>query len=327
MNPWPLLMRTVSQGGNKGRLSVFLFHRVLSEPDPLVNWDPDAATFNELMGWVKLCFNVLPLDQAVRRLSERSLPSRAASITFDDGYADNFQIARPILESHGLTATFFIATGYLDGGTMWNDRVIEAIRHCRTSNLDLSSMGLGIHDLSTVASVRQSISEILRSIKHLQPSQRDRSVSNILAITETNPRSDLMMTSDQVIAMRQAGMQIGAHTVNHPILANLESKAACDEVADSKCFLEDLLKERIGLFAYPNGKPDLDYRMSDVETIRDLGFDAAVTTAWGVADDTTDPMQIPRFTPWDRTRFRFGARLFQMHLRNKAHHSGQKASR
>jgi len=327
MSPWPLLMRSVSQGGSKGRLSILIFHRVLSETDPLLNWDPDAATFSQLMVWAKQCFNILPLDDAVRRLSECSLPPRAASITFDDGYADNFHIALPILESLGLTATFFISTGYLNGGIMWNDKVIAAIRHCRTSHLDLSSMGLGSHDLSTAALVRQCISEVLRNIKHLKPSQRDESVSRILTITDTTPRNDLMMTNDQVIAMRQAGMRIGAHTVSHPILANLESKAVWDEVADSKCFLENLLQERIGLFAYPNGKPDLDYRMSDVEIIRELGFDAAVTTAWGVADDATDPMQIPRFTPWDRTRFRFCARLFQMHLRNEAHHYGQKASR
>jgi len=122
-------------------------------------------------------------------------------------------------------------------------------------------------------------------------------------------------------------MQIGAHTVSHPILANLDPKAVYDEVADSKSFLEALLQERIGLFAYPNGKPDLDYRMSDVEIVQGLGFDAAVTTAWGIADEKTDPMQLPRFTPWDHTRFRFGARLFHLHLRNKANHSGQYASR
>ena len=327
MTPWPLLMRTVSPGGCKGRLSVFIFHRVLREPDALLNWDPDAAHFRKLMVWVAECFNVLPLDEAARRLSDRSLPPRAASITFDDGYADNFHIARPILESLGLTATFFIATGYLNGGVMWNDKVIEAIRRCRKSHLDLSSMGLGVLDLSTVVSVRRSIAEVLSNIKYLKSSQREEFASNILAITDTFPRNDLMITSDQVIAMRQAGMQIGAHTITHPILANLESKAVFDEAADSKRFLEDLLQERISLFAYPNGRPDLDYRMSDVEIIRKIGFDAAVTTAWGVADDTTDPMQIPRFTPWDRTRFRFGARLFHLHLRNKANHSGQNASR
>ncbi len=167
MSPWPLLMRTVSQGGNEGRLSVFIFHRVLSESDPLFNWDPDAASFRQLMGWIKECFNVLPLDEAVRHLSERSLPPRAASITFDDGYVDNFHIARPILESLGLTATFFISTGYLNGGIMWNDSVIEAIRHCRKSHLDLSSMGLGVLDLSTAASIRRSISEVLSNIKYL----------------------------------------------------------------------------------------------------------------------------------------------------------------
>lgn len=326
MNPWPLLMRTVSQGGNKGRLSIFIFHRVLRKPDRLLNWDPDAAGFKELMTWIMECFNVLPLDESVRRLSERSLPPRAASITFDDGYADNFHVARPILESLGLTATFFISTGYLNGGIMWNDKVIESIRHCRMSHLDLSSMGLGILDLTTVASIRHSISEVLRNIKHLTPSQRDESVSNILTVTNTIPPNDLMMTSDQVIAMRKSGMQIGAHTVTHPILANLDSKAVGDEVSESKRFLEDLLQERIGLFAYPNGKPDLDYRMTDVEIVRKLGFDAAVTTAWGVADETTDPMQIPRFTPWDRTRFHFCARLFQLHFRNRAHQAHQNAS-
>jgi len=320
-------MRTVSPGGNEGRLSVFIFHRVLSESDPLFNGDPDAASFRQLMRWIKECFNVLPLDAAVRHLSERSLPVRAASITFDDGYVDNFHIARPILESLGLTATFFIATGYLNGGIMWNDSVIEAIRHCKKSRLDLSSMGLGVLDLSTVASTRRSISELLNDIKYLDSLRRDEFVSNIVAITDTIPRNDLMMTSDQIIAMRQAGMQIGAHTVTHPILANLESKLVFDEVADSKRFLENLLQEQIGLFAYPNGKPDQDYRMSDVKIIRNMGFDAAVTTAWGVADDTTDPMQIPRFTPWDRTRFQFCARLFGLHLRNVAHRPVQNASR
>jgi peptidoglycan/xylan/chitin deacetylase (PgdA/CDA1 family) len=327
MNPWPPLMRTVSPGGNDGRLSVFIFHRVLSEPDPLFGGGPDAASFMQMMKWIKECFNVLPLDTAVRLRSEHALPDRAASITFDDGYADNFHIARPILESLGLAATFFIATGYINGGIMWNDRVIEAIRHCRKSRLDLSSMGLGIVDLSSVNSTRRSLAELLNDIKYLDSLRRDEYVSNLVAITDTTPSNDLMMTSDQIIAMRRAGMQIGAHTVTHPILANLEPKLAFDEIADSKRFLEDLLQEQVGLFAYPNGKPDQDYRMSDVEIIRKMGFDAAVTTAWGVADGTTDPMQIPRFTPWDRTRFRFCARLFRLHLGNVVHRPAQNASR
>jgi hypothetical protein len=73
--------------------------------------------------------------------------------------------------------------------------------------------------------------------------------------------------------------------------------------------LEQLLGERVGLFAYPNGKPGTDYSPESVQIVRELGFDAAVSTTWGAARSGTDPFQIPRFTPWDRSKLRFGARF------------------
>ena len=76
-------------------------------------------------------FVPLPLSEAVDRLMIGELPPRAACVTFDDGYIDNVELALPILQSHGLSATFFVATGYLDGGWMWNDKVIGAPAVCR----------------------------------------------------------------------------------------------------------------------------------------------------------------------------------------------------
>lgn len=109
--------------------------------------------------------------------------------------------------------------------------------------------------------------------------------------------------------MRGAGMLIGAHTATHPILARLKPGQVRTEVLDSKDFLESLLQERISLFAYPNGRPNVDYRAVDAQIIRALGFDGAVTTAWGVADRASDRMQLPRFTPWSRSRCGFGLQL------------------
>ena len=60
--------------------------------------------------------------------AQARLPSRSVAVTFDDGYADNARIALPILREERVPATFFIATAYLDGGRMWNDTVIEAVR-------------------------------------------------------------------------------------------------------------------------------------------------------------------------------------------------------
>lgn len=118
-----------------------------------------------------------------------------------------------------------------------------------------------------------------------------------------------MMTEDEVRSLRRAGMQIGAHTVSHPILATLDAGEKRREIVESKQVLETILGEPVDLFAYPNGKPGEDYDAESVRIVREAGFTAALTTARGAAHRQTDPFQIPRFTPWDRTRLRFGLRM------------------
>ena len=298
-----------SPGGVQGRLSVFIFHRVLPEIDPLFPDEPDAQSFARTLSWIKSWFNVLPLDVAVDHLKRQDLPARAAVITFDDGYADNRTIALPILLQHGLTATFFIATGFLDGGRMWNDTVIESVRLCKEKSLDLTPLDLGTHDIADISKKRNAIQTIIGKIKYLPVAERANLTERIAEIAGVIPPDNLMMTSAQVVEMRAAGMQIGAHTVSHPILASIGLEEARDEVADSKTYLERLLGERVTLFAYPNGKPGVDYRPEHAELVQELGFDAAVSTAWGAARRSSDPYQLPRFTPWDKSRLRFGMRL------------------
>ncbi|MFO0121490.1 MAG: polysaccharide deacetylase family protein, partial [Inhella sp.] len=108
-----------SPGGARGRLTVLIFHRVLTQPDPLFPGEMDAARFDAVCGWLASWATVLPLHTAVRQVRDGVLPARALAITFDDGYADNASVALPLLQKHGLCATFFVSTGYLDGGRMW----------------------------------------------------------------------------------------------------------------------------------------------------------------------------------------------------------------
>ena len=298
-----------SPSGPKARLSVLIFHRVLPAPDPLFPDEMHAARFDELCGWLSAWFNVLPLDQAVQCLQAGTLPARAACISFDDGYSDNLHVAMPILQRHNLTATFFIATGFLDGGRMWNDTIIETVRSCQAAVLDVSSLGLGSHALNTVAAQQAAIAALIGQIKYRPVAERIAITEDIARLAKVQLPQNLMMTSAEVKAMHQAGMQIGAHTVSHPILAKLTDDQARQEIGDSKRFLEQLLGERITVFAYPNGKPGEDYLPQSVEVVRSLGFDAAVSTQWGASRMGDDPLQIKRFTPWDKTRLRFGLRL------------------
>jgi peptidoglycan/xylan/chitin deacetylase (PgdA/CDA1 family) len=309
-----LLFGAFSPAGVRGKLSVLIFHRVLPEPDVLFPDEMDARRFDEACRWLRSWFNVLALDDAVARLKSGALPARAACITFDDGYADNHDVALPILLKHGLSATFFIATGFLDGGRMWNDTVIESIRCCELGHLDLGA--LGVHPVRTRDEKVAAIEAVIGKIKYLSIEDRLTAASHVATIAGVRPPDNLMMTSAQVVAMRHAGMQIGAHTQSHPILARMTDAQARAEVKGSKLFLEQLLGERIGLFAYPNGKPGEDYSPQTVAVVRELDFDAAVSTQWGTSSQNDDMLQIRRFTPWDRSRLRFAARLIANLRRN-----------
>ncbi len=309
------LLHVLSPAGRRSRLSVLIFHRVLPEQDPLFPGEMHRRRFDAVLGWLRDWFNVLPLDEAIRALKEGRLPARAAALSFDDGYADNHDIALPLLQRYGLPCSFFIATDFLDGGRMWNDTLIEAVRRSPLASLDLRGIdfggrSLGALALTDVPSRQAAISQLIGACKYLDPELRAQVVAAVAGRAEARLPDDLMMTSAQVRALRAAGMQIGGHTGSHPILARLDAANARTEMERGKKKLESVIGESVTVFAYPNGKPGADYDPArDPGLVRELGFQAAVTTAWGAADQRADPFQIPRFTPWDLGRTMFGARL------------------
>lgn len=300
--------------GRRRKLAILIYHRVLSEPDFMRPDEIDVYTFAWQMEILARYFNVLPLAEALDRLRRGDLPSRAACITFDDGYADNATVALPILKRWNLPATFFIATGFLDGGRMWNDTVLESVRKLDGERLDLSQIGQGVHAIGTPEEKSRTGYRLLSCLKHLPPCQRAEYVDHIASRVNGLP-DDLMMSSAQVKALHAHGMEIGGHTMSHPILANLSEDEARREIGEGKDKLEAIVKERIRFFAYPNGKPGKDYKPEQVGMVRDLGFQAAVSTTWGVACNRSDIWQLPRFTPWDRSPLPFMARLVTNYIK------------
>ena len=326
MNPpmrW--MLHALSPGAKRARLSILIFHRVLSAPDPLFPGEVDAVRFDAICAWLRQWCNVLPLDDACRRLAEGTLPARAAAITFDDGYADNHDLALPILRRHGLVASFFVATGFLDGGRMWNDTMFESVRRCRTDILDLSTAGIpgvGALPVATLADRRAAIGALLSSVRYLPSSERDAAVAAVGRAASVDLPNDLMLTSQQVRNLHRQGMLIGGHTVSHPILCRLPLSDARQEILAGKQQLEAITQAPVTVFAYPNGRPVQDFTTEHAALVEDVGFAAAVTTAWGAAAGGCNRFQLPRFTPWDRSRWAFGLRLARnmvLHTPNSGH--------
>jgi len=292
------------------RLSVLIFHRVHALADSIFPQEPDAVRFERLMRFVARAYRVMTLSEVVTHLAQGNLPPRALVITFDDGYADNAEVALPILQRYGLRASFFVSTGFLDGGRMWNDSVIECLRACRHAEIDLASFGLGSYSLTHSAERRWVIEALLPRIKYLSLTEREEAIAMLQHVCGVaSLPTNLMMRSEQVREMNQAGMEIGAHTVHHPILTTLTSAEAEYEITEGRNQLESIIDAPVDMFAYPNGKPDRDYDHTHVLLIEKLRFRGAVTTATGVGRAGDDLFQLPRFTPWDNSLSAWAMRL------------------
>lgn len=313
-------VRMLAPAGRRGCLTILIYHRVLALTDPLQPDILDTVAFDAQIQLVKSLFNVLPLHQAISKLKAGYLPARSASITFDDGYADNLTHALPILQQNQVHATFFIATDYLDGGRMFNDTVIEAVRLAPAGEHNLYEFGLGRYMLTSTNDRIDAIRDILSKVKYLPYEERAQRVAEISRrLTDQSLPLDLMLTTEQLSVLHNAGMEIGAHTASHPILARVPDAVALDDIQRGRQHLERILNTEIRLFAYPNGRPDTDYLFAHVDIVRKLGFMGAVSTANGVARCNTDPYQLPRFSPWSRNKI-YAALLL---LRNLAQSNPQ----
>ncbi len=279
------------------RLLVLMYHRVLTQPDPLQPEQPDAALADTHFKVLRDVFQVQPLDEAIEALQAGRLAPRTACITFDDGYRDNHDVALPLLARHGLTATFFIASGFLNGGCMFNDVVVENVRRLPTGPLDLSHWGIEAMNISDVASRRHAATMITRKIKYFEFDQRRAFGEELTRLAGAALPQDVMMSTDQLAHMARAGMSIGGHTVNHPILAKVDDTVAQQEIIENRNALRDMTGVTPRTFAYPNGKPVRDYTPRHAEMVKAAGYRGAVSTAFGVGDQSSDRYQLPRIVP------------------------------
>ena len=309
------LLSHFSPGGGNGRLAILIYHRVLPSPDPLRPGEPDAGRFEWQMEVLASLCNVLPLSEAVFRLREGSLPPRAVAITFDDGYADNLDVATPILQRWGLPSTLFVATAFLDGGIMWNDVVLETFAHLPSGRVDLSSVGLGVVEIGDDLDRRRHAASVLGALKYRPVEERVRLAHGLAEYAGVSLPRDLMLDRERLIAMSRRDWEIGGHTVNHPILSILPSDEGRREITEGKAGLERILGRPVSLFAYPNGKPGHDYTDEHVKMLPAVGFEAAVSTHWAVNDSSSDPFQLARINIWDRTPLRFALRLADAYRR------------
>lgn len=291
-------------------LGILIYHRVLTEADDFRKGLPTVKEFEWQMELIAKYFNPLPMSEALDLMAVNKLPERAVCISFDDGYADNETLALPILMRHKVPATVFVTSGVLNGGIMWNDVVIELIKNWASSKLDLREIGLPEFALNTVDERRSAVNTVIVAMKHWPFLRRQEAIEYLKNLADFLP-DNLMLNDAQLKHLHANGVEIGGHTINHPLLTCMDDKEVSIEISENKRALEQLLGCELRYFAYPNGVPGKDFDARHIEMVKNAGYQAALATQWGANSGLSDIWQLARFTPWDKSPLKFMIRFMQ----------------
>lgn len=252
---------------NRKCLRILMYHRFP---------DADTAAFDRQCRHIQDHYHALSLSEAGRLLKSGSaLPDNALVITVDDGYEDFYRNAFPALRQHGIPATVFLTTGFLDGLTwLWWDRVRVALE--RTPAKDS-------FDSTVEALTRVPNQERLRTIESMAQ-----------GVDATPPTLYVPLRWDQAREMSKHGIDFGAHTVMHPILSRIETEGELRwEIEQSRDRIAQELGTRTLHFCYPSGRPeDLDGRTRQL--VEAAGFETAVTTEPGFNSPGADLLLMRR---------------------------------
>ena len=206
----------------------------------------------------------------LERLSQSSSSPRAV-VTFDDGYADNLEVALPILESRGIPATFFISTGFIDTDFLYPpdaiDGLIDAPRDEITVELTNFISDGYWHALESLVTLPAE--EYWRVLA----SARDAVRESVLA----QDSSRRPMTLSEVRELASSPLSsLGPHTVTHRRLTDLSHREAIREIEGSVRFLAENSLATVPYFAYPFGQIG-DISPGLAVEVRKRGFEPMTT--------------------------------------------------
>jgi peptidoglycan/xylan/chitin deacetylase (PgdA/CDA1 family) len=296
------------------RAVILRYHSVQSVPADYANTIGKGiihseAVFRQQMEVVARHFNPVTMDDITSWLDGAAqLPRRAVAITFDDGFADNYETAVPILARYGLRAAFYVTVGSIGNGQEpWFCRLRRAFHSTSVPRWIEPSTGQAYDDSGGSAGRRNGFLAACRTCAVLTGDRQEEflnSVEGSLQVRDFPGGSPLMMDWEQVAALHRAGHIIGSHTLTHPNLAHIAHDEMLRELWESKSVLTERLGIRIQHFSYPS--PILEPHCSEETTalVEEAGYASAVTCFPGPVLPNRSPLLLPRVSaPQDMDEF------------------------
>ncbi len=295
----------------QARAVILYYHRVTNDPDCLSGMGVRPELFRQHMDYIHQS-SYTPVSLKTWRAylqGKETLDGNHVIVTFDDGYRDNYTIAYPILREYDIPATIFLATDPLDQQRPpWWDRLAWAARQFKAQGAipnevveSAPPQVLALLRIIVAASPGWTMDGLLRLIslaKQMGYEERKKLLTLLENSIPASPPGDIMLTWDMVREMHAHHIDFGAHTVTHPLLSELDAVTARTELCMGKARIEEELKERVRIFAYPDGNtkfhpqdenPCLPVDQTAV-LLQECGFNMAVTCHNGLNTPSTPPL-------------------------------------
>lgn len=297
------IISLVQPMARKPLLLVINYHRLGNISDNRFDdgvFSANAASFEAQITYLRDHFRILRLNELLQLAEDRfRVTEPSVLITFDDGYRDNFQIGLPILARNGVSATFFVSTGYMDKPHLpWWDHISYVVKNTRQREilLDLKPplrIDLRVHSRSSACK------QVLHYYKHVKHTPeaflkhlQDRTE---VAVDAEALGAKLFMSWDDVKQLAASGMGVGSHTHSHQILSHLSEKDEQQELEVSKKKLETHLRAPVHTLSYPVGKRSISFTERTKRNAAAAGYRLAFSFDRGVnLPPITDPFDIQR---------------------------------
>lgn len=265
--------------------AIFCFHRVTERGHP-TGFAPNAelelrtAFLEDLLAMARAeRWDIVTLDEVKRRLVERDFARRFVCFTIDDVYQDTHQLVLPLFRRYDAPFTAFVTTGIPDRSfpIWWFS--LEQILRGRDTLWVPGPQGPRRLELSGPEARQAAYEDLVRLMRRCaSPTAAFADLCRLNDLTAEEVVDDVGITWEGLKAMADSGLvEIGAHSVNHPCIADLSPEEAEREMAQSRRIIEERLGCPVRHFAFPYGHaPAAGPR--DFAIARTLGFDTAVTT-------------------------------------------------
>jgi len=260
----------------------------------------DTTEFAWQLDYIKSHYNPISLKQLRDWLRDGApLPPAPVLITFDDGHLNNLRYAAPLLKERGMPAVFFVLAGNLGSKCMtWVEEGYYRLLFSATKGWNMrsgESLSLATEGDRVSACTRFYV--FFRALSEADQQLEMAELRRQLPVEENSQqwseRFEFLAPSDLKL-LRQHGIEVGGHTLTHPVLSTLEPTTARAEIAECKAKLEEVIGSEIHAFAYPFGNPGSEFTSRDSAFVQEAGFSLAFSGIGGFIDRHTDRLCLPR---------------------------------